>query len=431
MNYEETLQYLFAKLPMYSRVGAAAYKADLDNIRALCTFLGNPQDEYRTIHIAGTNGKGSCSHMLASVLQSAGYRVGLHTSPHLHDFRERIRVNGEMCDEAFVTSFTAHVQPAIEETDPSFFELSVAMAFEYFRIQRVDVAIIETGLGGRLDSTNIIKPVLSVITNIGWDHMNLLGDSLEKIAAEKAGIIKPGVPVVVGEVRPETLPVFREHASRMASPLHVASHEMEVMEWQWHGHRLHVHIAVKGQTDHRHYELDLAGIYQLKNVITVLAGLHELKSAGWNIEEKHIHDGLSNVRRQTGLHGRWDIISQKPLVVLDVAHNVDGLRQVLEQVEVTDHHSLHIITGMVNDKDSSKLLSLFPVNASYYFTQAHIPRAKPAVELQAEATSFGLHGEVFDDVNSGLRAALDKADPDDLVLVCGSIFLIAEVTELR
>ncbi|RYY60120.1 MAG: bifunctional folylpolyglutamate synthase/dihydrofolate synthase [Chitinophagaceae bacterium] len=427
MNYQQTIDYLFARLPMYSRIGAAAYKEDLDNIRVLCTALGDPQNQFKSIHVAGTNGKGSCSHMLAAILQTAGYRVGLHTSPHLHDFRERIRVNGQLCGEEFVVGFTEKINGLIDQLDPSFFEISVAMAFEYFREQKVDIAIIETGLGGRLDSTNIITPILSVITNIGWDHMNLLGNTLEKIAFEKAGIIKPQVPVVVGESLPETKPVFEKRAADLSSPLIFASQQMEVMEWKWTGRRLDVQVAKKNETDHHHYELDLPGIYQLKNLVTVLAATDVLRKNGWMIEESKIREALSAVKKMTGLHGRWEIIGQDPLLVLDVAHNIEGITQVLEQVEVTRHDQLHLVTGMVNDKEITKLLALLPKNARYYFTQAHIPRAKNAAELKSEAMAAGLTGEVYENVNEAIKAAREAASPRDMILVCGSIFLVAEV----
>lgn len=430
MNYQQTLEYLFARLPMYSRIGAAAYKEDLGNITALCEFLDHPQKTFPSVHIAGTNGKGSTSHMLASVLQAAGYKVGLHTSPHVFDFRERIRVNGSLVEESFVVRFTADIKPSIESIDPSFFELSVAMAFQYFKEQQVDVAIIETGLGGRLDSTNIINPVLSVITNIGWDHTNLLGNTLELIAGEKAGIIKTGVPVVIGEALAETKQVFETRASQMQAPLIYASRQFEVMEWEQVQNHLQVQVAEKDKTDHLSLRLDLNGLYQLKNVVTVLSSLSVLESLGWQVRPAHIQEGLSNVKKSTGLYGRWEVLRQHPLLVLDVAHNADGLKQVLEQVEVTDHRNLHIVTGMVNDKDTDKLLALLPRTASYYFTQAKIPRAKDATVLQAEALRFDLKGNVYPDVNAAIRSALDHASPSDLVLVCGSIFLVAEVSRL-
>jgi dihydrofolate synthase / folylpolyglutamate synthase len=426
-SYRQTLDYLFSRLPMFSRIGAAAYKKDLTNIRRLCELLGNPQDKFRTIHIAGTNGKGSVSHMLAAILQTAGYKTGLYTSPHLKDFGERIRLNGAMVSEDFVVDFTEKIKPAIEEIEPSFFEITVAMAFDYFAGQQVDVAIVETGLGGRFDSTNIVLPVLSVITNIGWDHMNILGDSLEKIAFEKAGIIKENTPVVMGEVLDETERVFRAVSNEKNAPLVFAFENRQAINWEWEKHELVVEVAKKGSSDHQLYRLDLPGIYQTKNLVTVLESCSQLKQLGWNIEEKDIKTGLQKTKLITGLHGRWEVIEDHPLIVLDVAHNQDGIRQVLEQVETTDHEHLHIIIGVVKDKEIDKVLALLPKLAMYYFTQAQIPRALEAGQLKQEAKKFELTGEVYESVNQALKAAKENAGKKDLVLVCGSIFLVAEV----
>ncbi|MES1214323.1 MAG: folylpolyglutamate synthase/dihydrofolate synthase family protein [Bacteroidota bacterium] len=427
MNYEETIEYLFTKLPMFSRIGSAAIKADLTNTIALCNYLDNPQHKFKTIHIAGTNGKGSVSHMLAAVLQTAGYKTGLYTSPHLKDFRERIKINGEMINKEFVTDFTDNIKIAIEEIEPSFFEITVAMAFDYFSEQHVDIAVIETGLGGRLDSTNIITPEISVITNIGWDHMNLLGNSLEKIAAEKAGIIKQNVPVVIGEVIPETKPVFEKTARKNNASLSIASQVREAMNWQWEKHELIIEVATANKTDHKKYHLDLPGIYQTKNLLTVLETCWQLQRTGWKIEEEHIHKGLQQVKKLTGLHGRWEIINHSPLIVLDVAHNADGIQQLIEQIEVLDPANVHIILGMVKDKEIEKVLSLLPHTATYYFTQAHIPRAIDADMLQKKAEEAGLHGNIYTDVNAAITAAKNKAKEDDLIIVCGSVFLIGEV----
>lgn len=427
MNYQQTLDYLFTRLPMYSRVGAAAYKADLVNTIKLINFVDNPQHTFKSVHIAGTNGKGSVSHMLAAILQTAGYKTGLYTSPHLKDFRERIKVNGEMISEAFVIDFTKRIQPLAEEIEPSFFEITVAMAFDYFAAQKVDIAIIETGLGGRLDSTNIILPELSVITNIGWDHMNMLGNTLEKIATEKAGIIKENIPVVIGEILPETLPVFEETASNKKAPLTIASQKRQSIEWAWQKHELIISVAEKHKTDHAVYHLDLPGIYQTKNLLTVLEAVAQLKQKNWNIDEKHVRTALRQVKKITGLHGRWEIIQEHPTVIMDVGHNEDGIQQILKQVEVTDHHHLHIITGMVNDKEVSKVLALFPDTATYYFTQAHIPRALDATLLLEKATEIGLKGHHYPDVNTALKEAKVKAAKNDLILICGSVFLIGEV----
>jgi dihydrofolate synthase/folylpolyglutamate synthase len=427
MNYQQTLDYLYTHLPMFSRIGSAAYKANLDNTIQLCAALEDPQTKFRSVHIAGTNGKGSVSHMLAAILQTAGYKTGLYTSPHLKDFRERIRVNGEMISEEFIIDFTKEINPLIEKLAPSFFEITVAMAFDYFAREAVDIAIIETGLGGRLDSTNIITPELSIITNIGWDHMNLLGDSLEKIAGEKAGIIKQNTPVIIGEVINETLPVFEKVAAERKAPLAIASKKRSVNEWKWEKHELVVEVAEDHKTDHRVYQLDLPGLYQTKNLLTVLEACSQLQQKGWHIDETHIHKALQKVKKLTGLHGRWDIIHEHPLIVLDVAHNEDGIKQILKQIELTDHHELHIILGMVNDKEIDKALAQLPKTAHYYFTQAQIPRALSAEHLKQKAENLGLTGKRYPDVNAALKAAKDKADKNDLVIICGSVFLVAEV----
>lgn len=429
MNYQQTIEYLFTRLPMFSRVGAIAYKPNLDNTIALCQSLGDPQTKFRSIHIAGTNGKGSVSHMLAAILQTAGYKTGLYTSPHLKDFRERIKVNGEMISKDFVIEFTRGIQPQVDKLEPSFFEITVAMAFDYFVQQQVDIAVVETGLGGRLDSTNIVTPELSVITNIGWDHMNLLGDSLAKIAGEKAGIIKPGIPVVVGETLDETLPVFEKKAAEQNAPLIIASKKRQVMEWRWEKHELVAEVAEEHKTDHFVYKLDLPGIYQAKNLLTVLECCSQLHAKKWVIPQADIRKALRQVKKLTGLHGRWDIIHEHPLVVLDVGHNEDGIKQIVRQVELTDHHELHIILGMVNDKEIDKALQHLPKTAHYYFTNAHIPRALDALSLQQKAEAYGLKGEVYDDVNIALKNAKTKAHKDDVIIICGSVFLVAEVLQ--
>jgi dihydrofolate synthase/folylpolyglutamate synthase len=377
--------------------------------------------------VAGTNGKGSVSHMLAAILQTAGYKTGLYTSPHLYDFRERIKVNGKMIPESFVIDFTEGIQPMIDKVEPSFFEITVAMAFDHFAKEQVDIAVIETGLGGRLDSTNIITPELSVITNIGWDHMNLLGDTLEKIAFEKAGIIKNKIPVVIGEWLPETKPLFEKTALDKEAPLYFANEKRQVMDWHWRHHHLIVEIAEQHKTDHQRYELDLPGIYQAKNILTVLQAVQLLEEAGWKISHEQVQHALKQVKKLTGLHGRWEILRSSPLLVLDVAHNVDGVQQLLQQVEVTDHHQLHIVIGMVKDKEIEKVLELLPKQAHYYFTQAHIPRALPVDELQSRSVAIGLQGTSFSNVNDAIDAALVKAKDNDMIVVCGSVFLVGEV----
>lgn len=414
---------------MYSRIGAAAYKEDLDNTIRLCNELNNPQHSFKSVHIAGTNGKGSVSHMLAAILQTAGYKTGLYTSPHLKDFRERIRVNGEMIREQFVVDFTERIQHLVDEIEPSFFEITVAMAFDYFRKEKIDIAVIETGLGGRLDSTNIITPEVSVITNIGWDHMSILGNSLEKIAGEKAGIIKENIPVVIGEVLPETEAVFAKTAFTKNAPLFIAPRQFHAMEWKWENHQIIIEVAEEHKTDHQFFQLDLPGLYQAKNLLTVLQTCTLLHDRGWKTDLPVIHTALKQVKKLTGIHGRWEIIQQKPAIVLDVGHNVDGFEQILKQVEVTAHRELHIILGMVKDKESSAVLKLLPPTAHYYFAQAPIPRAIDAITLQRSAAEFKLKGNAFNDVNLALKEARSKAHPDDLIIVCGSVFLVGEVVD--
>lgn len=425
MNYQETLDYLFTRLPMFSRIGAAAFRKDLTNTIRLCEALGNPQLQFKSIHVAGTNGKGSTSHMLAAILQTAGYKTGLYTSPHLKDFRERIRVDGLWCNEQYVIDFTQRIQPLIETIEPSFFEITVAMAFDYFAKQQVEVAVIEVGLGGRLDSTNIITPELSIITNIGWDHMNMLGNTLEQIAFEKAGIIKSGVPVVIGEVIPETKLVFEKQAT--GSPLFFAEEKRYVADWQYNHHQLAVEVVDNRHNEHQTYQLDLPGIYQTKNLLTVLEAVYQLQQKGWHIGTSIVQQALQHVKKLTSLHGRWEVIHQDPVVVLDVGHNTDGVKQVQKQIELSDYRHLHIVIGMVKDKEIDKVLALLPSHAAYYFTKAQIPRAMDEHHLQQLAANYQLRGESFSDVNTALKAALQHAHKDDMVLVCGSVFLVGEV----
>ena len=412
---------------MFSRMGSAAFKKDLTNTIALCEALGNPHLKFKSIHVGGTNGKGSVSHMLAAVLQTAGYKTGLYTSPHLYDFRERIRINGALVSEEFVVSFVERIQPLIEEISPSFFEITVAMAFDYFARDGVDIAVIEVGLGGRLDSTNIITPELSVITNIGLDHTNMLGNTLKEIAGEKAGIIKKEVPVVIGEKHPETAPVFIEKAQAEAAPLYFAEEHYEVKG----SNITHDHLTLEVHDKDAHtavvYGLDLPGIYQEKNIKTVLQAIRVLQSSGWPLEPVHIQTALSQVKALTGLQGRWEVIHRQPTIVLEVAHNEDGMRQMLRHLERLSYEQLHIVYGMVKDKEAGPVLDLLPKEAAYYFTQAHIPRALPAGELAQKASAYGLQGGTYDDVNTALHAAKAAAALGDLVLVCGSIFLVAEV----
>ena len=427
MTYSEALAYLYEQLPMFSRIGAAAYKKDLTNEIALCKALGEPQKKFKSVHIAGTNGKGSVSHMLAAIFQTAGYKTGLYTSPHLKDFRERIKVNGEMCSEDFVVEFTQKIIPQIEELQPSFFEITVAMAFEYFAQQKIDIGIIETGLGGRLDSTNIVLPELSIITNIGMDHMNMLGDTLEKISFEKAGIMKPGIPAVIGESLPETKPVFEKIAKEKPAPLIFAEDHFFVADFNFDHSRLNAEVADIKKDEHYNYQLDLPGIYQNKNLITVLESVHQLQLKKFSIEQKHVETALKKVKRLTGFHGRWEKVKDNPTVIIDVAHNAAGMKQVAEQLELMTYPQLHIIIGLVMDKDVHNILSLLPATANYYFTKAQIPRALPEDELAAIGKSLQLEGKTFTDVNTALNEVMTHAHPDDVILICGSVFLAGEV----
>jgi len=429
MTYAETINYLYTRLPMFSRVGASAFKKDLTNTLALCEALGNPHKTFKSIHIAGTNGKGSTSHMLAAILQTAGYKTGLYTSPHLHDFRERIRINGSMVPESYVVEFANRVKFLIESIEPSFFEVTVAMAFSYFADEQVDIAVVEVGLGGRLDSTNIITPEVSVITNIGWDHTNLLGNTPEEIAAEKAGIIKHRLPVVIGESTKETKPVFINRANETQSPITFADHVRYVDDWKHQKMNATAEVVEVHGNIKNNYTLDLPGIYQSKNLITVLAAVDQLRKKGWDIPDRAVKESLQKVKKLTGLHGRWEMIRPEPMVVLDVAHNEDGMRQVIEQLELSDFHHLHVVIGMVKDKEIDKVLALLPKHAQYYFTRARIPRALPEDELASRGIQQGLKGESFPDVSSALDKALFNAQPEDMILVCGSVFVVGEVGE--
>ena len=428
MTYQQTIDYLYAQLPMYSRIGAAAYKEDLHNTIALCNAINNPQTKFKSIHIAGTNGKGSTSHMLAAMLQQAGYKTGLYTSPHLKDFRERIKIDGQMISQEFVVDFVERTKTISENIQPSFFELTVAMAFDYFEKEKCDIAVIETGLGGRLDSTNIITPILSIITNIGYDHMDILGHTLEKIASEKAGIIKPHVPVIIGEYLPETKHVFIDKAKECNASIYFAQDEYTVTNTQYSMQLLSCDITSNQQNITEHFELDLNGLYQTKNIRTVLCAEGILMQHGFAIKNEQEKTALKQVKKLTGLYGRWDVVSEKPVIILDVAHNEDGIKQLLAQLSVVRGPSsvVHFILGMVKDKDISKVLSILPKNAKYYFTNAHIERALPNKDLQEKAKAFDLTGESFDDVNEAIKAAKQNAAADDIIIVCGSVFLVAE-----
>lgn len=429
-TYPEILEYLYGQLPMFQRTGPAAYKNNLENTVRLDEMFGFPHHSFKTIHIAGTNGKGSVSHMLASVLQEAGYKTGLYTSPHLKDFRERIRVNGEMITEEAVVQFTELflTKNELEKLEPSFFELTVSMAFDYFRGCEVDVAVVEVGLGGRLDSTNVITPEVSVITNISFDHVALLGDTLPKIAAEKAGIIKHNVPVVVGESHPETRQVFIDFAERLNAPLFFADQEYvaDYSMLSLDGKQL-MNIRKGDQVVFSELKVDLLGIYQRFNVPTVLKTVEILNQKGWKLPETVIRKGLENVTRNTGLMGRWQIIGNNPLVVCDTGHNAAGIKMVVDQINQTAWKNLHMVIGMVNDKDQDEVLALLPVNAQYYFTKASIPRATEPETLAQKAARFGLKGSCYPTVRQAFSAALENAGANDLVFVGGSTFVVAEI----
>ncbi len=427
MNYSQTLDYLFSRLPMYQRVGAAAYKADLKNTIKICQALGNPQNKLQCIHVAGTNGKGSTSHMIAAVLQKAGYKVGLYTSPHLLDFRERIKINGKMIAKEYIVDFVEQHKTKFEEIEPSFFEWTVGLAFDYFANKEVDVAVIEVGLGGRLDSTNVINPVVSVITNIGMDHTNLLGDTLQKIAAEKAGIIKARKPVVISQYQTELVSIFSDKAKELKAPIQFASKEFKVIESKKAGEYLEVSLLDKKTNITTKYQLDLPGTYQVKNLIGVIAALKLITENGFIINEDDIQKGLSNVIKLTGLLGRWQTISEKPLVICDTGHNEDGIKEVLHNVSLYSYKQLHFVLGVVNDKDISSILKLLPKDAIYYFTKASVPRALPESELKLKAEEFELKGNTFATVKDALNAAKEKSKANDLIFVGGSTFVVADV----
>jgi len=429
MTYQQTIDYLFAQLPMFSKIGADAYKANLDNTIALCTFLDNPQNKFKSIHIAGTNGKGSTSHMLAAILQQNGYKTGLYTSPHLKDFRERIKINGEEISEQFVIDFVQKTKTLSEKIEPSFFELTVAMAFEYFAQQQVDIAIIETGLGGRLDSTNVISPILSIITTIGYDHMNILGDTLEKIASEKAGIIKPNTPVIIGEYLPETKNVFIQKATNENAPIYFVQDEYITSNINYTVDYLSLDVTNTTHNIAEHFKLDLNGMYQAKNLCNVLCAEGILMNKGFTLSTQNEKLALANVKKLTGLHGRWEVITQNPTVIIDVAHNEDGIKQVIDQLSIVnkDSSTYHFVLGMVKDKDVDKVLSILPKNAHYYFSNAQIPRALPHDELKQKAAAHNLIGNSFNEVNSAIANAKQQAKINDVIVVCGSVFLVGEV----
>jgi len=423
MTYQETLTYLYNSAPLFQHVGKAAYKEGLENTLALDEYFGHPHRKFRTIHVAGTNGKGSCSHTLAAILQSAGYRVGLYTSPHLVDFRERIRINGIPVSQEFVVDFVDKHRSFFEPLHPSFFELATAMAFHYFATQQVDVAVIEVGLGGRLDCTNIIHPDLCLITNISFDHVQFLGNTLAKIAGEKAGIIKPSVPVVIGETTPETKPVFQQKAAQVNAPIFFAEEEHPLLS------ALHDESGNYVYQTTRYHDLkgELGGICQEKNTNTLLTALPLLEQQGYHITETDIRNGFAHVCELTGLMGRWQKLSSHPTIVCDTGHNVGGIQYIVKQLSFQKYKQLHIVMGMVNDKDISGVLAMLPKDAIYYFTQASVQRALPAEKVKELASSYGLSGNAYPDVKTAVEAAQKRADADDFIFVGGSSFIVADL----
>ena len=411
MNYKDTLDYLYNSAPLFQQIGAGAYKEGLENTWALDEHFGHPHRSFRSIHVAGTNGKGSCSHTLAAILQQAGYRVGLYTSPHLIDFRERIRVNGQPVPEEYVIRFVEEERPFFEPLHPSFFELTTAMAFRYFAEENVDVAVVEVGLGGRLDCTNIIRPDLCIITNISKDHVQFLGDTLTQIAGEKAGIIKAGIPVVIGETTPETRPVFLKKAEEVGAPIHFAEEEEIDLHPDW--------------------TYELTGLYQEKNRRTLLVALPLLQEAGYRISEADIQAGFAHVVELTGLMGRWQQLQERPTLVCDTGHNVGGIQYIAEQLRRQACRQLRIVIGMVNDKDVRGVLALLPREAVYYFTQAGVKRALPAEQLATLAAEAGLQGTTYPDVPSAVRAAQKESLPEDFIFVGGSTFIVADLLANR
>lgn len=425
-RFGETLEYLYQQLPMFQREGGSAVKKDLTNTRELCWVLGLPQWKIKTVHIAGTNGKGSTSSMLASILQEAGLKVGLYTSPHLMSFTERIKINGEEISQRKVVSFVDQLRPFIERIRPSFFELTVAMAFSHFDKEEVDIAVIETGMGGRLDSTNVLRPEICAITNISFDHQQFLGDTLELIAGEKAGIIKPYTPVIIGEKHPETSLVFEAKATQEEAELIFAEDRFEVrhLSGSWEGQVLELYD--KQLEESSVWTLDLPGTYQSANLRTVMSIILRLIEDDWDIEEEHIRAGLSRVRENVGLRGRMECLGQEPLMLCDVGHNEAGIHYILEQLKSVKPENLHIVWGMVSDKDHHKILKLLPQEASYYWTRPSVPRGLPADQLEAKALEAGLPGKRVDSVAEAIREARTAADPDQVIFIGGSTFTVAD-----
>ncbi len=428
MNYKETIEYLYNSAPMFQRIGSKAYKEGLQNTYDLDSHFNHPHRSYQTIHIGGTNGKGSTSHTLASILQQSGYKVGLYTSPHLLDFRERMRVNGVPIAEDFVIDFIQNNKSFFEPLYPSFFELTTAMAFNYFRAEQVDVAVIEVGLGGRLDCTNIIEPDLSIITNIGLDHTQFLGNTLAQVAKEKAGIIKPNTPVIIGETHIETAPVFKEKAKEQNAPIFFAEE------------KAYVTLAGTKPAEQGGWIYDskypkdlygeMAGIYQIKNTNTLLHAIEQLNGLNYNLSEQNIRDGFAAVSQTTGLLGRWQKIASSPTIICDTGHNVEGITEIVKQLKVTPHKQLHMVFGMVNDKDISGVLHILPKEATYYFTKPLIDRALNEDDLNKLASKAGLKGKAYRSVELALKAAKEKSEKDDLIFIGGSSFMVADLLSL-
>jgi len=429
-TFQETLDYLFSLLPMYQRVGSSAIKKNLDNTIALCVHLGDPHLKFRSIHIAGTNGKGSTAHMLASVLQSAGYHTGLYTSPHLKSFTERIKINGVEISEGYVVEFVRELKPLIEEVRPSFFELTVAMAFKYFADNQVDVAVVEVGLGGRLDSTNIITPMVSLITNIGLDHHEMLGDTLPKIAFEKAGIIKENVPVVISEYQEEVQGVFTEIAGSKRAPLYFTSKEYQGKNLERGNYRIKFDLYQKDKLILADLVCDLPGEYQIKNIPAVIKVLELLPENQFVVSDSDLRKGLAQVVENTGLKGRWQVLQDKPLVVCDTAHNEEGMWEIVQCISGRKYENLHLILGMVKEKNAKSMINLFPKDANYYFCQPNIPRMQDAKVLLNVARESGRNGKTIENVNNALKEALSKAKEGDLIFIGGSNFVIAELNNL-
>ncbi len=428
MNYEETLAWMFEQIPMYQRTGKAAYKVDLELTHKIDQHLGFPHTSFKSVHVAGTNGKGSVSHILASVLQTAGYKTGLYTSPHLKDFRERIRVNGTMVEEQFVVEFIDQYKDFFLDVQPSFFEMTVAMAFDYFRKQQVDIAVIEVGMGGRLDSTNIIQPKVTAITNIGLDHTQYLGNTIEEIAKEKGGTIKQNTPVVIGETAEKTEPLFREIAKEKEAPIKFADQEFVIQNREVVDEVFHQYDISNSKGSYLEgLQTDLMGSYQAKNILTALQVLENMKQKGYRVEEEHIRNGLKHVCENTGFRGRWFVLSRKPLIVCDTAHNREGLQYVMEQLNSMKAEKIHFVLGFVSDKNLDNVMDLFPKRGQYYFTKADIPRALDEGVLAEIAGKYNLKGQTFAKVTMALEAAKKNASASDMIYVGGSTFIVSEV----